>query len=287
METESSRETSTPHTETESPMIFMAEDMPATSLGRPPDAPPVHPTPRPSFRDITVNGGGPSHPPLAAASGFADLATFSNVGGNKSLPRIDVKKPVLTRLGLPWSEALVVKLLGRSIGYGALRDNLLRIWKPRGSMQVLDVDNGTFLVKFESMDDREKALSSGPWMIYDHYLAVSQWYPGCVKKGTEVTKATVWIRLPGLDVLYYDEVMLKLIASVIGTPVRVDPNTLAISRGRYARVCVEVDLLQPLVGKILLDGEWQLVSYEGLHTICSVCGMYGHKEDSCSENAMR
>ena len=38
----------------------------------------------------------------------------------------------------------------------------------------------------------------------------------------------------------------------IGKPVRVDNETSAMSRGHYARICVEVDLSKPLVSKFKL-----------------------------------
>ena len=44
---------------------------------------------------------------------------------------------------------------------------------------------------------------------------------------------------------------------------------------------MEVDLKKPLKGSILINGERHYVSYEGLNTICSVCGVYGHLAASC------
>lgn len=75
--------------------------------------------------------------------------------------------------------------------------------------------------------------------------------------------------------------MLLGIASVIGKPIRVDRNTLNVERGRFARVCVEIDLTQPVVGKYCLDDHWFRVEYEGLHLICSKCGCYGHMTRNC------
>ena len=39
-------------------------------------------------------------------------------------------------------------------------------------------------------------------------------------------------------------------ASAIANPVRVDMNTRNVERGRFAKICVEVDLDKPVVGKI-------------------------------------
>ncbi|CAN1776649.1 hypothetical protein LINPERHAP1_LOCUS13716 [Linum perenne] len=53
------------------------------------------------------------------------------------------------------------------------------------------------------------------------------------------------------------------------------------ARARYARVCVEVDLSKPLLGKYVIDDRVFYIEYESLDNICFSCGMYGHKLDSC------
>ncbi|PNY05590.1 hypothetical protein L195_g002044 [Trifolium pratense] len=73
-------------------------------------------------------------------------------------------------------------------------------------------------------------------------------------------------------------------ASAIGRPIKVDTNTLKVERGRFARVCVEVDLTVPVVGKIWVNGHWYKVQYEGLHLICTNCGCYGHLGRNCTIN---
>jgi hypothetical protein len=92
----------------------------------------------------------------------------------------------------------------------------------------------------------------------------------------KVERTIVWVRFPGLNLVYYDESFLMAMASAIGKPIKVDINTLKVERGRFARVCVEVDLTVSVVGKIWVNGHWYKVQYEGLHIICTNCGCYGH-----------
>ncbi|GAU10923.1 hypothetical protein TSUD_426960, partial [Trifolium subterraneum] len=65
----------------------------------------------------------------------------------------------------------------------------------------------------------------------------------------------VWIRIPSLNLVYYDESVLWALASMVGTPVKVDLHTLRVARGRFARICVEVDLTMPVVGRVGINGE--------------------------------
>lgn len=122
-------------------------------------------------------------------------------------------------------------------------------------------------------------------MLFDHYLCVFHWSLEFVSSNAKIQKTMVWVRFPGLNLLYYNESVLMGIASVIGKPIRVDKNTLNIERGRFARVCVEIDLTKPVVGKYSLDEQWYMVEYEGLHLICSTCGCYGHLTQTCTQNS--
>lgn len=122
-------------------------------------------------------------------------------------------------------------------------------------------------------------------MLFDHYLCVFHWSPKFVSSNAKIQKTMVWVRFPGLNLLYYNESVLMGLAYVIGKPVRVDKNTLNVERGRFARVCVEIDLTQPVVGKYCLDDHWYRVEYERLHLICAKCGCYGHLTRNCTGDA--
>ncbi|XVE62927.1 hypothetical protein DITRI_Ditri06bG0158500 [Diplodiscus trichospermus] len=60
--------------------------------------------------------------------------------------------------------------------------------------------------------------------------------------------------------------------NTVGKALKVDSNTRFASRGKSARICVELDLHKPLVPKICVDGKWQTIEYEGLNLVCFKCG---------------
>lgn len=146
----------------------------------------------------------------------------------------------------------------------------------------MDVDNGFYMVKCDLPSDKEKIMSEGPWMLFDHYLAVSQWTPEFALPVARVEKTMVWIRFLGLKLLYYDENFLLALASTVGSTLRVDSNTLNVECGRFARICVEVDLTKPVVGTVNINDHWYKVQYEGLHILCATCGYYGHYTGDCT-----
>jgi hypothetical protein len=72
---------------------------------------------------------------------------------------------------------VIIKLLGKNIGYYQLRMRLKGVWKLNGGFELMDVGNGFFMVKFDLADDRAKVFNAGPSILFDHYLAVRNWSP--------------------------------------------------------------------------------------------------------------
>ena len=92
-----------------------------------------------------------------------------------------------------------------------------------------------------------------------------------------VSSVAVWIRLNELSIEYYHAEALLQIGKAIGNVLRVDTHTTFESRGRFARLCVQVDVEKPLVTTILIRKREQLVCYEGIHKLCFECGRIGHR----------
>ncbi|KAK2458256.1 zinc ion binding / nucleic acid binding protein [Trifolium repens] len=256
-------------------------NQPPHQAKKPPD-PTKTPIHKPSFREKLM--GSAQEIPARHKEDMIEkkLVRIELENGNRLLPKVHLEPQVFQELCTPWKDALVVKLLGRNLGYNTMKERLQRVWKLQGGFEIMDNDNGFYMVKLDLAADREKIITGGPWLIYDHCLAVSQWSPEFASPNATVERTMVWIRFPGLNLVYYDESFLLAMASAIGRPVKVDTNTLKVERGRFARVCVEVDLTVPVVGKIWVSGHWYKVQYEGLHLVCTNCGCYGHLGRNCN-----
>ncbi|KAI9116678.1 hypothetical protein K1719_012336 [Acacia pycnantha] len=68
--------------------------------------------------------------------------------------------------------------------------------------------------------------------------------------------------------------------------IKVDRSTSIYDKGEFARICVEVDLQQPLLPAFTVFGEDKQLVYEGLHLVCFGCGLYGHECESCPQRTM-
>lgn len=96
-------------------------------------------------------------------------------------------------------------------------------------------------------------------------------------------KILAWVRFPYLPIEYYDTAFLMRVGKLIGEPMKVDQATGSVSRGKFARICVEVDLTKPLLSKFKLRNQIRRIEYQGLHLICFGCGVYGHRKEECQE----
>jgi hypothetical protein len=67
-----------------------------------------------------------------------------------------------------------------------------------------------------------------------------------------------WVRILSLNLVYqyHNESFLWTIASAIGTPIEVDLDALRVEHGRFATVCVEIDMNKSVVKSVGINGEW-------------------------------
>lgn len=115
---------------------------------------------------------------------------------------------------------------------------------------------------------------------------VQAWTPEFDPLRDEIVTTPVWVRLAHIPVNFYHKTILMGIAKGLGKPIKVDCTTLKVERARFTRICVEVNLNKPLKGTVMINGERYCVSYEGISTICSSCGMYGHLAYSCPRKVL-
>lgn len=142
----------------------------------------------------------------------------------------------------PWRKSLIIKLVGRSIGYQYLYRRIQAVWRMQSESTLIDLSNDYFIVKLYGREEYERGLLDGPWMIGDNYLHVQRWRHNFRAEKEEINMLPVWFRFPILPVEYYSERWLKKVVNEIGRTIKVDLATLLASQGKFARVCVEIDL---------------------------------------------
>ncbi|XP_075654038.1 uncharacterized protein LOC142624363 [Castanea sativa] len=156
------------------------------------------------------------------------------------------------RIRGPWSKAIIVELVGKTMGLSYMQNKLAQLWRPEERMDCINLSYGFFLVRVYSKEDLERVIKRSPWFIGDHFLSLRPWEPFFKSSTANVSLITVWIRLNELPIELYEIEVLKEMGESIGKVLRIDSHTAMEARDRYTRLCVQADINRPLVNNILI-----------------------------------
>ncbi|KAI9113102.1 hypothetical protein K1719_015627 [Acacia pycnantha] len=202
---------------------------------------------------------------------------------NPLCPKFCFEEKEKERLLKPFWRTLVVKLLGRQPSYGFMIKKLRQLWEWKGSMDIFDLQNDFYLVNFQHAEDYMEALTGGPWVIHNAYLNVARWKPDFNPKNARIETVVAWVRFPNFPAPLFDKKFLLNLGNVIGKTIKLDIHTAQRAHGKFARMCIELDLTKPLVPEFEVEGHALSVVYESLGMLCTRCGMFGHVKEGCED----
>ena len=180
----------------------------------------------------------------------------------EGMVEVKLSKETFSRIRAPWSKALIVKVFGRTVGFNYLTFKINALWKPMAKLDCVNLGKDFFLIRFSSKEDYDKVLKGGPWFVGEHYLSVRKWEPKFQAAKATVTSLATWIRLPELPIEFFHPETLRSIGNRIGRFIRIDAITNTIARGRFARLCVQLDMDKPLWHHITIGSFTQPIQYE-------------------------
>ncbi|XP_039115502.1 uncharacterized protein LOC120250779 [Dioscorea cayenensis subsp. rotundata] len=182
--------------------------------------------------------------------------------------------------------SLYAKFLGKSLPLDQTKLALADTWRGLGAFSVADLPNGYYFIRCESLDMVNHLLWDGHWMVAGRILQLAPWKESFQPAFEKLSMAAVWIQIFHLPMELWTGDILEMVASQFGRVLKVDDHSLDRSRAKFARVCVEVDLSQPLqLGTWVNYGDhsvFVLILYEKLPVFCYRCGRIGHGEAHCS-----
>lgn len=128
-----------------------------------------------------------------------------------------------------------------------------------------------------------------PWAVNGIILQLSPWQPFFEPAFTKLSIAAIFVQIHNLPVEFWDGESLETISALFGRLLKIDDFTLSLSRSKYAKICIEVDL-----AKLLKQGFWigdkehrvfVVVLYERLPTFSYKYGIVGHGSKNCSRRS--
>lgn len=184
---------------------------------------------------------------------------------------VTIGQEVMTKLGMAWRYSVVIKLLGRSVAYQILEIRLREMWLKLGRITIMDLANGFSVVHFEHENDLWVALTRGSQSIFGHYLMVKKCDPPFNPRKEDISTICTWVRFSNLPIIFYEERIIFRIVESEGCPLKVDRNTLQVTRSKFTRVCVKLDQRNLLRGAILVNGEMVPTKGSTKFVSCAEC----------------
>lgn len=112
------------------------------------------------------------------------------------LPIIVFPPKLIRKIHQKWKDSLIVKLLGKSIGYKALNDRGKALQRLSNKVSMIDIWEWFFLISFANIEDYNYVFTGGPWIIMNHYLTVNRWEPNFKPSEAKEISTAIWLRQP-------------------------------------------------------------------------------------------
>lgn len=93
----------------------------------------------------------------------------------EGITAIKVFKERKAKIRSQWTNAIIVKVFGRSVGFRFLQTRLSSLWKAGGRFDMVDLEKGFLLIRYGLKEDLEGVIYGGPWFIGEHFPSIRPW----------------------------------------------------------------------------------------------------------------
>ncbi|KAK7255288.1 hypothetical protein RIF29_28695 [Crotalaria pallida] len=101
----------------------------------------------------------------------------------------------------PWKLILIVKVVGKKVGFTAFKKKVELAGAKNGAIQLIDVGNDFYFSKCKSLKDYDMALMGRLWLLFNHYILVLPWVPYFKPFEARVDKMVIWYE--GLNMICF------------------------------------------------------------------------------------
>ncbi|XP_026416712.1 uncharacterized protein LOC113312175 [Papaver somniferum] len=154
-----------------------------------------------------------------------------------------------------WKYSLIGRLDFIKLKIQTTYSILRKQWKTRGSIQLIPLGKGFFVIKLDNEEDKQH-IWSGDWKVEDQSLKLRVWEPKFKPEEQKSTSAFVWVQFPRLGMEYWKEKIILNMGNSLGRSIKVDETTLKREIGYYASVLVEMDVSKFIPNKIRVESKY-------------------------------
>ncbi|KAL9241034.1 hypothetical protein vseg_015194 [Gypsophila vaccaria] len=184
-----------------------------------------------------------------------------------------------------WKQAVVCFILGANPPWEVIEGFIRRIWTKFNIDKISFLPHGVFMVRFKTMEMKEKVLNSSHYLFDSKPLIFKEWTKDIEMKKTEILTVPTWVQFHQLPLKIWGKSLPK-IARLVGKFIKSDLATEQKTKLGYARVMVEVEVdkqfpdqavFKDELGQVMTIG----IEYEWKPITCSKCLKMGHDSEIC------
>lgn len=162
---------------------------------------------------------------------------------------IEVPDGVLENMVPLWDDLVEGKFMDTAPHVAKIHMIVNKIW-PLGNqsikIEVYEVDSTTFKFRIKDANTRARILRRGMWNIANIPMVVSKWSPAEEEEEAEITAIPMWVVIKNVPRKIFSWKGLGFIASAVGKPKRLHPDTLLCKSFEEAKVFVDADVTKEL-----------------------------------------
>lgn len=188
-----------------------------------------------------------------------------------------------------WDSFIIGQFYSDPPSQGTIQKIVNGIWSKRfADITVSKMEGFAFLFRIPNASTRAHVLKQCLWQIEGQTMFVAKWEPGIVPTKPELTTAPIWLELRDVPLQFFNEEALEQIASQIGDPKFLHPQTANKTNLEVAKVFTIIDPRVPLpeaVNARFESGEIRRikVSSPWMPPVCSFCKEVGHSLKRCKK----
>lgn len=192
---------------------------------------------------------------------------------------------------LEFKEFIYARFHGEYPSMGKIIGVVNAIWARQGpKIYVHNIGKGIYLLRVTNQRSREAILSRTCWNIGGLPMFVAPWTSDYSPDEPPLTSAIVPVEMRNVPYLLFNQESLSRLATAVGKPDSIAPETERKLNFEVAKLLVRVDLTTPLPTKIVSgfsNGKEVVidVSYPWLPVKCEHCGKFGHNPAKCTSGA--
>ncbi|CAN7037531.1 unnamed protein product [Brassica rapa subsp. trilocularis] len=202
---------------------------------------------------------------------------------------VTIPNSVIEKNRKSWDSFIIGQFYSDPPSQGTIQTIVNGIWsKQFRDITVSKMEGFAFLFRIPNVSTRAYVLKQCLWQIEGQTMFVAKWEPGIVPTKPELTTAPIWLELRDVPLQFFNEEALEHIASQVGDPKFLHPQTANKTNLEVAKVFTIIDPRVPLpeaVNARFESGEVRRirVSSPWMPPVCSFCKEIGHPIKRCKK----